>query len=316
MRAIHPPSLSAGAKVAVTCPASPAQAAPLQRGIAVLRDLGMNVVIGPSCSVRNALLAGEDRARAEELTGFLVDPAIEAVFAGRGGVGCMRLLPYMEELPADLPPTWIIGRSDLTALHLAFRKRYGWVGLSGPMVATDFGREPQQQPVIDQTMRLLRDADPPEPLGGPALETWNGGGAEGPLIPANLSILASMVGTPYLPSLQDAILVLEEIGEPVWRIDRMLTQLRQAGTLDRLAGLVFGQFTACGPGETALPDDLLTEILREHATAIGAPVLAGFPYGHEPSFVPLPVGSRARIEANPAALLLLEGAADGTQGDV
>jgi muramoyltetrapeptide carboxypeptidase len=273
----------------------------------------MQVVAGRSCAVRNALFAGEDQARAEELIGFLLDPAIEAIFAGRGGVGCMRLLPYLEKLPVDLPPTWIIGRSDLTALHLAFLKRFGWVGLSGPMVATDFGRQPSQQSVIDQTMHLLRDARPPAPFAGTSLEAWQAGEAEGILIPANLSILTSMVGTPYLPSLQGAILVLEEIGEPVRRVDRMLTQLRLAGVLDQVAGLVFGQFTNCIPGEASLPPDLLAGILREHAAGIGVPALCGFPYGHEPSFVPLPVGIRARIEADPPALILLEGAAGDSQ---
>ena len=313
MRTIHPPSLSVGAKVAVTCPASAAPADPLERGITTLRNLGMDVVVGHTCAVRNALLAGDDRARADELIGFLLDSTIEAIFAGRGGVGCMRLLPHLEKLPADLPPTWIIGRSDLTALHLAFWKRYGWVGLSGPMVATDFGSEPPQHPVIDQTMHLLRSADPPDRLTGPALEIWHGGDVEGVLIPANLSILTSMVGTPYFPSLRGAILVLEEIGEPVRRIDRMLTQLQLAGALDGLAGLVLGQFTDCGPGEASLPPDLLKQILREHAAGIGVPILTGLPYGHEPLFVPLPVGIRARIEANPPALILLEGAAANAQ---
>jgi muramoyltetrapeptide carboxypeptidase len=309
MRTIHPPRLSPGAKVAVSCPASAAPADALERGIATLRDLGMEVLVGPSCVVRNALFAGQDRARAEELAGFLLDPAIEAVFAGRGGIGCMRLLPYLQELPADLPPTWIIGRSDLTALHLAFWNRRGWVGLSGPMVATDFGRRPPQKSVLDQTVRLLRTATPPDPITGPPLEAWHDGDAEGFLIPANLSILASMVGTPYLPSLRGAILVLEEIGEPVRRVDRMLTQLRLSGTLDHLAGLVFGQFTACPSGDATLPPDLLTQILHEHAASAGAPVLAGLPYGHEPLFAPLPVGVRARIEATPPALRILEGVA-------
>jgi muramoyltetrapeptide carboxypeptidase len=316
MRSIHPPALPPGAKVAVTCPASPAPADSLKRGMTRLRDLGMTVITGRSCAVRNALWAGEDRARAAELVDFLLDPSVKAIFAGRGGVGCMRLLPYLDELPNDPPPTWIIGRSDLTALHFTFWQRYGWVGLSGPMVATDFGSETSPpKSVIDQTFHLLGD---PEPLGritSTTLDVWRNGVAEGFLVPANLSILASMVGTPYLPSLEGAILVLEEVNEPARRIDRMLTQLHLAGALRGVAGLILGQFTACEPGDPSFPSDLITQILREHADRLAVPVLAGFPHGHEPLFVPLPVGIRARIETDPPALILLEGAAALAQGD-
>jgi len=311
MKRILPPVLRAGARIAVTCPASPPDPDKLSRGAARLRDLGFDVVLGATCAApRAALHAGADATRAAELLAFLRDPKIDAVFAGRGGVGCMRLLPYLADLldppvPAGaraIQPKWIVGRSDLTALHLSLYKSLGWIGLSGPMVATDLGADAPPPFVVERTIRLLTDA---MPIGrvetGEPLETWVPGpvSVEGPLFPVNLSLLASLVGTGHLPSFEGAILVLEEIEEPPHRIDRMLTQLRLSGILEGLAGLVFGQFTGCRSRDESMPEDLLVHLLQDHAGAIGVPAIGGFPYGHERDFHPLPVGSWARIQSDP-----------------
>ncbi len=325
----HPPPLSAHARIAVSCPASPPDPEKLERGVTRLRQLGYEVTVGATCRApRGRLHAGDDAARAAEFVRFLEDPGVDAIFAGRGGVGCMRLLPYIERAPRrngpdwavkgrPIAPKWIIGRSDLTALHLFLYKSLGWIGISGPMVATDLGVQDPPRPVIEIALRLMGD---PAPMGRietiEPLETWvpGNGSAEGRLFPANLSLLASLIGTPYLPSFEGAILVLEEIDEPPHRIDRMLTQLRLSGVFDSIAALVFGQFTACHPREETMPEDLLVRLLQDHARSIGVPAIAGFPYGHDPLFHPLPVGVRARVESaadRPAALVLTEGAAAG-----
>ncbi len=356
----HPRPLRPGARIAVTCPASPPDPGKLERGIVRLRDLGFDVVIGTTCRApEKALHAGDDTTRAAELLSFIRDPSIEAIFAGRGGVGCMRLLPHMGDLldpPPDpakagararIPPKWIVGRSDLTALHLTLYGSLGWIGVSGPMVATDLGAESPPPDVMRRTLRLLTDstplgrietAIPPEAWPSPGAHrpgdlspgtglSSEAATAEGPLFPVNLSLLSSLLGTPYLPSLEGAIVVLEEIDEPPHRIDRMLTQLRLSGVLEGIAGFVFGQFTACLPRDSAMPEDLLVRLLQDHSAAIdtaqragsGAPlpVIAGFPYGHEPDFQPLPVGVRARIQSDPerpAELWLIEGAAGAPDG--
>jgi muramoyltetrapeptide carboxypeptidase len=307
MRGIHPPVLTSGSRVAVTCPASPVvDPERLAKGTARLREAGFDVVAGESCAVREGLWAGSDEARAKELIDFLLDPTIEAIFAGRGGVGSMRLLPRLEDLPREIAPKWIVGRSDLTALHLAFWNRFQLVGLSGPMIATDFGGDAPGG-VLADTMRILTDPEPVGLLTADSVEIWRNGSAEGVLIPANLSLISSMVGTRHIPPLAGAILVLEEIGEPPHRCDRMLTQLRLSGALNGLAGLVFGQFTDCAPHGADPSPGALADLLRDHADEIGAPTLAGFPYGHEPAFRPLPVGVRARMSADPPGLILLDG---------
>lgn len=315
MRAIRPPVLRPGDRIAVTCPASPIEDVErFERGSALLRTSGFEVEIGESCAVRGGLWAGSDELRAKELLGFLLDPGIDAIFAGRGGVGCLRLLPRLDTLPREMAPKWIIGRSDLTALHLSLWKRFRLIGLSGPMVATDLGGDAAKA-VFADTLRMLTSPEPDGLIAFDSVEVWRGGSPEGDLIPANLSLLSSMVGTRYMPSLEGAILVLEEIGEPPHRCDRMLTQLRLSGSLNGIAGLVFGQFTGCAPKEGDPSPGPLEDLLRGHADEIGAPTLAGFPYGHEPVFRPLPVGARARLSADPPGVILLEGAAaprDGT----
>lgn len=302
--------------VAVTCPASPVDGVRLARALARLEAGGWRIRAGASCNVRGGIWAGSEQDRAAELIGFLRDPSVDAIMAARGGVGCLQLLPYLDALEEDLPPRWIIGRSDLTALHLALWGRRGWVGLSGPMAATDWGElaEPPAA-MVEETMRILRGGEPGSIVSEGELRVICPGHAEGPVIAANLSLLASMVGTGYLPSMRGAILVVEEIEEPLHRIDRMLTQLRMAGVLDGLATIVFGQFTRCPAPGGAEDSDALDALLRHHAERLGVPALAGLAYGHEKMFHPLPIGVVARTRSHPPGFEILERAATTAEGD-
>ena len=273
-------------------------------------------MVGASCHVRGGLWAGSEEARAAELIAFLRDPAIDLILAGRGGVGCLQLLPHLDALEEDLLPRWIVGRSDLTALHLALWGRRGWIGLSGPMAATDWGDvQDPSAPMVEETLRIL-GGDPPAAIYAEGeLRVFLPGRAEGVIVPANLSLLASMVGTGYLPSMQGAILVVEEINEPLQRIDRMLTQLRMSRSLDGIAALVFAQFTHCTAADGSEDPAALDALLRHHAERLGVPSLAGLAYGHERLFHPLPVGVRARMRTDPPGIEILERAAASTEGD-
>ncbi len=226
----------------------------------------------------------------------------------------MRILPLLERLPQRPRPCWIVGRSDLTAIHLHLWSRLGWIGLAGPMVATDMAGAASADAAWASALRHLCDPSPAGRIGADGIEPWIGGSAEGVLVPANLSVLTSLCGTPFMPSLRGTILVLEEINEPPHRIDRMLTQLRLSRALEGLSGLVFGQFTGCRSVEDDPEESVLSFVLRDHAERIGAPTLARFPFGHEREFVPLPVGVRARIETQTPALILLEAAAGRREG--
>jgi len=178
------------------------------------------------------------------------------------------------------------------------------------MVATDFGgEEPPLAHVVETTLQLLCETDSTRRFAPASLRSWRPGEAEGRIVPANLSLLASMAGTPYVPDLRGSIVVLEEVNEPPQRIDRMLTQLRMARVLDCLSGLVYGQFTRCASREWSQGAGILDSVLRDHADRLGVPTLAGFPYGHEADFIPLPIGVRAALRQNPPVLEILEAAA-------
>jgi len=265
-----PRPLEAGARVAVVAPASPPRdLQALEKGIVRLEKAGLQVERGRTLTAQHGYLAGSDAAA--------------------------RM------------PKLIIGYSDITALHLALLARAGVPGLSGPMVAIDW-------PILDtetetRFWELARGAapDPLQLVGQATLQVLRPGKAEGPLIGGTLSVLVRLLGTPYLPELTGAILFLEDVGEAPYRIDGMLAQLRLAGVLDRLSGVVLGQFTACYPTSES-PSLTLNEVLQDYFGQAPYPVVFGFPYGHQPQKNTLPVGTRARLHAygNAAILTLLE----------
>ncbi|CAM3302101.1 S66 peptidase family protein [Rhodothermus bifroesti] len=303
-----PRPLKAGARVAVVAPASPPQnVQALEVGIARLEKAGLQIERGRTLTAQRGYLAGSDVLRAEELNHYFRRPDIHAIFCARGGYGCLRLLPLLDYEAAIRMPKLIIGYSDITALQLAVLAQAGVPGLSGPMVAVDW-------PVLDteteaRFWELAQGATPdPLPLVGSAkLHVLRPGDAKGPLVGGTLSVLVRLLGTPYLPDLTGSILFLEDVGEAPYRIDGMLAQLRLAGVLDRLAGVVLGQFTKSDPvSET--PSLTLGEVLEDYFGQASYPVVVGFPYGHQPQKNTLPIGTQACLQAHgdTATLRLLE----------
>ncbi len=241
-------------------------------------------------------LAGDDRRRREELSRALLDSRARALFCARGGYGVMRLLP---DLPlADMASTMLVGFSDITTLHLALQAR-GRVSIHGP-VLTQLGKQPPD--VHERLFRLLEFPEPPPPLTGSA--TYVPGIAEGRLLGGNLSLVTRLLGTPFMPSLDGAVLLLEDIGERPYRLDRMWTHLRLAGVFERVRGIVLGDFTACEEKDASYtPQD----VLRSLAEETGLPCAAGFPIGHGTLNYPVPLGTAVRLDATEARLTFLEG---------
>lgn len=237
-------------------------------------------------------LAGLDTARAADLQHALDAREMGAVFAARGGYGAMRLLPSLR-LDAVTRP--LVGFSDATALHLALQVS-GRRSLHGPVV-TQLGRSP---PDVVAGLFSVLEGGVPAPLHGE--RTVVGGRVEGPLLGGNLSVLTRLIGTPWLPSLAGGVLLLEDVGERPYRLDRMWTHLRLAGLLDGLAGVVFGEFTGCDePGCTS------ASVLDELAQSLGVPCVAGLPIGHGELNHAVPLGARVRLDADAGRLEFLEG---------
>ncbi|MBL9037056.1 MAG: LD-carboxypeptidase [Archangium sp.] len=284
------PPLAPGARVAVVAPSGPFDAAALERGIEVVSRryvVSIRPVLQP-----HRYLAGTDAQRLDAVQRAFDDDGVSAVFAARGGYGAMRLLPTLR-----LAPKPVIGFSDVTALHAALSTA-GLRSVHGPVV-TQLGNQPAD---VSERLFALLEGKPVGALHG--TEALRAGVAEGPLLGGNLSVLASLVGTRFMPSLRGAVLLLEDIGERPYRLDRMFTQLRLSGALDGVAGIALGEFTGCEEKDAAYSS---AEVWRELIQPLGVPCVAGFAIGHGAINQPVVFGARVRLDAAEKTLTPLEG---------
>ncbi|HEU4565623.1 MAG TPA: LD-carboxypeptidase [Gemmatimonadaceae bacterium] len=291
---IAPPPLAPGARVALIAPAGPLRGEEdVARAESNARALGWEPVVAEGALSRRGYLAGPDDERAAELRAALDDPRVDGVWCLRGGYGTMRILDVLDYDVLRRRPRPLIGFSDITALHLAIAARAGIVSYHGPTARgtlTDFS--------LDSLDRALsRRGDPCGAV--PGARTLREGRAVGRLVGGNLALVAALVGTPYAARLDDAILVLEDVGEPTYRIDRMLRQLRLAGALRGVRGIIFGAFTERGADDDPA---LLDELLRETADALRVPCIADAPVGHIDDQWTLPLGAIAELDASEGAV--------------
>ncbi len=291
------PALRRGDRVAVVAPAGPFDRPSFESGLKVIADR-YRVHFESGILARHRYLAGGDVRRLAELSAALADPQVKAVFCARGGYGALRLLAGLHGVA--LSPKPLIGFSDIVAVH-AWLQREGHVSIHGP-VLTQLGR--LGAPTHERLFSLLETPAPAEPLEG--AETYVDGIAEGPLLGGNLAVLTRLLGTPFLPPLEGAVLLLEDIGERPYRLDRMWTHLALAGIFRRIRGIVLGSFTGC---EERDADYSSGDVLRDLAAGIGLPCAAGFPIGHGERNEPVPLGVRVRLDAGERRLSFLESAA-------
>lgn len=302
---IRPPRLKAGSRVALVAAAGPVPEGGVERAVERVQSFGWEAVAGQYCRGRRGYLAGSDAERAEDLNAALRDPGIHAVWFLRGGYGTMRILDQVDWPALARNPKPLIGYSDNTAVHLG-ANAVGVAAFHGPHPHTpefpDFAR--------DGLLRVLTSPEPvgvlPFPPGGAVRgETLAGGVAEGPLVGGNLSLLSATMGTPYAVQPEGALLFIEEVGESPYRLDRMLSHLKLAGVLDAVSGIIVGGVTEV-PGDNGAA--LAGEVLHDRLGGLGVPVAAGFPFGHMDDNWTLPVGVRARLDADAGTLALVEGA--------
>jgi muramoyltetrapeptide carboxypeptidase len=284
--------------VAVIAPASGFERSAFDAGLAVLAAR-YRPQHGAGIFSKHRYLAGDDERRLAELLAALADPRLKAVFCARGGYGATRLLTrLMTAAPPGLRKP-LVGFSDITALHL-WLQAHGRISIHGP-VLTQLGRLPAATHA--RLFGLLESAAPAPPLQGTG--TYVPGVAEGRLLGGNLSVLSRVLGTPYMPVLDDAVLLLEDQGERPYRLDRMWTHLTLAGVFTRVRGIVLGSFTECEEKDAPYSG---AEVVRELALATGLPCAAGFPVGHGEHNEPVPLGVRVRLDADARTLSFLEAA--------
>jgi muramoyltetrapeptide carboxypeptidase len=310
---IRPPRLQAGDKVGIVAPASATfQTVDIDIARESLEALGLKVKIGPNVLARHGYLAGGDEDRAADINAFFADDSIKAVVPIRGGWGSSRVLPYLDYDTIKRNPKVVVGYSDITALHLGIHAKTGLVTFHGP---NGMGRWDSWS--LDYFKRLLFGAEaltltnlvklsdrnaltPTEHR----VQTITGGTARGRLLGGNLTVLTAILGSPYVPSFEGAILFLEDVGEDLYRVDRMFTQLKLAGVLDRIRGFVFGTCAECGPGE-GFASLTLEEIFTDHIKPLGIPAWFGAMIGHQTPQWTVPVGIDAEIDAAKGTIRLL-----------
>ena len=294
-----PPPLAPGARVALVAPAGPLRnSAELAAAVTHARALGWEPVTGRHALARHGYLAGTDAERLDDLNTALRDDAIDGVWCLRGGYGVMRLLDDVDYDALRRRPRTILGYSDITALHAAVGLRSTLVSYHGPTARgalSTFSRDSLERAVVAQ-----------EDSCGTAVgaRTLRGGRAEGRLVGGNLALLTALAGTPYAPDYRGAILVLEDVGEATYRIDRMLTQLRLTGALGQLAGIAYGHFTD-GTDPHDAGSRPLDDVLREAADVAGIPAVAGIPLGHVDEQWTIPLGAHAELDADSGTLNVL-----------
>jgi muramoyltetrapeptide carboxypeptidase len=315
-RRIRPPRLKEGDTVGLINPAGATfDPSDITLVTGSLAALGLKVSPGTHVLDRYGYLAGRDEDRAADVNAMFADPAVDAILAVRGGWGCNRILPLLDYASIARHPKILAGYSDITSLLVAIHAKTGLVTFHGPVGTSTWNRfsveffrsvlmaggtpTMENPQVVGDNLVATKDR----------IETITPGTARGVLIGGNLSVLTAMLGSPYLPDWDGVILFLEEDGEQIYRVDRMITQLKLAGVLERLAGFVMGKCTGCdpGPGYGSLT---LPEVLNDHIRPLGIPAFAGAMIGHIENKFTVPVGSPAEIDASKGTLTLLEPAVE------
>lgn len=311
---LRPGRLRKGMTVGLVSPASNvAEDEDIAFAMDVVRSLGFEVKPARHLYQRTQYLAGTDQQRADDLNAMFADSEVDAIFCLRGGYGSSRLLPLLDYEVIAANPKVLMGYSDITALHCAISQRTGLVTFHGPIAGdnfTEYSYAQFRQTLMNGKAGQHLAAPPPFEDPGPGrvekenrLTVLHPGAAEGPLLGGNLSLVSHLMGTPWEPDFSGRILFLEDVHEAPYRVDRMLTQLRLAGALGRVAGIAFGKFTEA---ETSNNSFSMEQVLRERTAGLGVPVIRGLMIGHVEDQAVIPVGATARLDAASATLTLLE----------
>lgn len=285
---IRPPRLKPGDTIGIVAPAGPFDPKIFSQGLSTVESLGFRTRVSDEIFEKTGYLAGNDAQRARLVNRLFKDPAIDAIVCARGGFGCLRILPLVDFDVIRENPKVFIGFSDITALLTSITIRSGLVSFHGPVVAT-LAKAPE---ITRNTLLGAISSDRPlevQPANGVVIQA---GRVQGPLIGGNLTTLCHLLGTAFEPRFKHRILLLEDRGEAIYRIDRMLFQMKLAGCFDGIAGLVLGSFEGCGSL------DAVFQVFEEHFRDISAPILAGFDVGHGEKNLTIPLGIDAILDTD------------------
>jgi muramoyltetrapeptide carboxypeptidase len=297
--AVRPAVLRPGDTVLLVSPSGPARPEAVAVGMELLAAWGLRPVPAPHAYARTGFLAGSDDQRLADLNAGFADPTVRAIVCTRGGYGAQRVVDGIDMAAVRRDPKLVVGFSDVTALQLALWRGARLATVHGPGAAWRPRRTP---PVSAESLRtalmttdeVVVGRDPTVPTAAVLVP----GTAHGTLLGGNLCLLAASIGTPDLPDLRGAVLLIEDVGEPPYKVDRMLTHLHRSGALAGLAGVAVGQFTGCADAGPVT----VVEVLAERLGALGVPVLGGLPVGHGTGQLTVPLGVPATLDATAGTL--------------
>jgi muramoyltetrapeptide carboxypeptidase len=291
---VVPRGLCPGDIVRVVAPSSRFDRALVWRGLGWLRER-YRVVFDPLLFSREGMFAGDDERRRGELEAALATPDVRAIVATRGGYGATRIAHRIDWRRLRESPKWLVGFSDITALHVELA-RARVASLHAHMVG-GLGRAD----AVERALWVEALEHPETRRSVDGLEVWRAGTARGPLFGGNLTLLVACAAAGRLALPDGAVLVLEELGEAAYRIDRMLTALLVSGRLDRVSAVVAGDFIDCPTGQFGLT---ALDVVRERLSGLGVPMLAGLPVGHGRRNLPLPLGLQAEVDGSAGRLTI------------
>lgn len=309
---IKPKRLRPGDTVALI---NPAGATAHRVDIEIVKEsmeaFGLKVKLGNHLMDRYGYLAGKDKDRASDVNDQFADPSVAGVVAVRGGWGCARILPFLDFELIRRNPKVLIGYSDVTALLLGVYAKTGLITFHGPC-----GLGQWNPFTVNYLKRILFDAETvtmrnPVEIGDnltqvkDRIQTIVSGKSSGRILGGNLTVLTAIIGSEFTPDWENVILFLEDVNEEIYRIDRMLTQLKLAGVLDQISGFVFGKCTDCDPG-TGFGSLTLEQVFEDHIKPLGVPSWHGSMIGHIPKKFTVPIGIKVEIDSNEGTIRLFE----------
>ncbi|MGM0827516.1 MAG: S66 peptidase family protein [Bacillota bacterium] len=286
--------LKVGDTIGVIAPASPPKPEPLKKALSFLEELGLNIKLGKSVHKKNGYLAGYDQERIEDIHMMFKDRDVKAIICACGGFGTGRIASRLDYNLIGENPKIFWGYSDITFLHTAIQQQTGLVTFHGPMLSSDIGLSGVHALTKSSFYQLFHSEDIEYTNKLSRLETVVEGAASGRVIGGNLTLLVSTLGTPFEVDTKGKILFIEDIDEKPYKVDRMMNQLKMAGKFDDASGIIIGDFKNCVP-EKHEQSLTLDEVLKEHISDAGKPVLKGFHIGHSSPSIAIPLGSMGRM---------------------
>ena len=311
MRAIKPPALKKGDLIGIISPAStPDELSRIENSVKYFENLGYSVVLGQNVGKYRGYLAGTDQERLDDLHSMFSNKKVKAVFCIRGGYGAFRLLDKINYKLIKSNPKIFVGYSEITALQNAIFTKTGLITFAGPMPAVDFVNEVSSfteeffWKLVTSKKKIGRIKYPAET----SPQTLRKGIVSGQIVGGNLAVLTALTGTKYFPDMKNKILILEDINEAPYKVDRLLNQLRLNGVFSKIKGIILGRFVDCYEDDANKKTLTLGEVIDDYFCPLKIPSLYVFPHGHIKDFVTIPFGLKIKLDSGKQSVEFLESA--------